>query len=70
MQLTKNILRGDEITNPIEIVILANERKSVALFLDGKFFGISPAAVIQNWSIILVSRWKIYKTVHAIKNSQ
>lgn len=68
IRVSKNFIQGELIKNPIDIVHLAQLKKSVALQLGGKWF-IKAAAVIANWQINTVAKFHIYKTIYSpVKN--
>lgn len=62
MQVTKNICKGQPIENLSEILTLAKDSKSVVIERNG-YTAVRPAAFIQNWNLVELSRWKFFYSV-------
>lgn len=52
-KISKNLYKGELITNPMEIERLANEKRSV---FCNNCWGLSPAAILINFPLFIIIR--------------
>lgn len=64
MNASKNILIGEPISDLRELCRLSEEKKSVVVFIGGKYC-VKPASWIAQWSVAMLQNIKLF---YSIKN--